>query len=469
MRLLGHRLLSVIHRFNETPVLAITGTLASFLAAGCILAQPALAEQQESDSQAVLGHATESPVLSKLPAVDSPVKADTTPNVELLRVFLDCQVSACDFDHIRREIQFVNYVRDREDADVHVLITRQTASGGTAYTIYLLGRKQFSGSNDTLQFVERETATRQAERETLTQTLGLGLIRYVAKTPAGARLRISYLGPAALARPPAADPWNLWVFRVALSGSADGEESAKAYSISGDASARRTSETWKLSFAGVVDYRQNSFDLGEPERLISISRSVRARTQMVGAIADKWSTGVRASATTSSYQNEDMTIRVAPALEYSAFPYSESTSRQLRFQYYAGPNFFHYEEETIFGKIREMVYSEGLLADLILTQPWGSANFALEGSHYLPNFTYHRVTLAGSTDIRLFRGLGITLYGSAARIADQLALRRGAATDEEILLRRRELPTSFRYFLSLGFSYTFGSAFTNIVNPRFGG
>lgn len=116
-----------------------------------------------------------------------------------------------------------------------------------------------------------------------------------------------------------------------------------------------------------------------------------------------------------------------------------------------------------------MIYSEGLSADLIMTQPWGSANFTLEGAHYLPNFTYHHASISGSTDIRLFRGLGITFYGSASRIADQLGLRRGAATDEEILLRRRELPTTFRYFLSLGFSYTFGSTYTNIVNPRFGG
>ncbi len=44
----------------------------------------------------------------------------------------------------------------------------------------------------------------------------------------------------------------------------------------------------------------------------------------------------------------------------------------------------------------------------------------------------------------------------------------GGVTDEDILLRRRELATSFRYFMSMGFSYTFGSRFANVVNPRFG-
>ena len=43
------------------------------------------------------------------------------------------------------------------------------------------------------------------------------------------------------------------------------------------------------------------------------------------------------------------------------------------------------------------------------------------------------------------------------------------ATDEEVLLRRRQLETSFTYFVSAGFTYRFGSIFNNIVNPRFGG
>jgi hypothetical protein len=31
------------------------------------------------------------------------------------------------------------------------------------------------------------------------------------------------------------------------------------------------------------------------------------------------------------------------------------------------------------------------------------------------------------------------------------------------------LGTDYRYFANLGFSYTFGSRFSNVVNPRMGG
>ena len=51
-----------------------------------------------------------------------------------LKVFLDGQ--NLQWDYIRTEIPFINYVRDRKDADVHVLITTQaTGSGGSEYAM----------------------------------------------------------------------------------------------------------------------------------------------------------------------------------------------------------------------------------------------------------------------------------------------------------------------------------------------
>ena len=37
----------------------------------------------------------------------------------------------------------------------------------------------------------------------------------------------------------------------------------------------------------------------------------------------------------------------------------------------------------------------------------------------------------------------------------------------EVLLQLRELKTSYRYDISVGLSYTFGSIYNNVVNPRF--
>ena len=50
-----------------------------------------------------------------------------------LRVFLDCNFCRRNLSHFRREVSFVNYVRDRQDAAVHILGTRQSAGAGTEY------------------------------------------------------------------------------------------------------------------------------------------------------------------------------------------------------------------------------------------------------------------------------------------------------------------------------------------------
>ena len=47
--------------------------------------------------------------------------------------------------------------------------------------------------------------------------------------------------------------------------------------------------------------------------------------------------------------------------------------------------------------------------------------------------------------------------------------RRGEATTEEILVRQRQLASGYNYYMSFSVSYSFGSIFNNIVNPRFGG
>lgn len=51
-------------------------------------------------------------------------------------VFIDCSDFYCDPDFYRTDITFVDHVRERTAADVHVLITQQPpGGGGTACTL----------------------------------------------------------------------------------------------------------------------------------------------------------------------------------------------------------------------------------------------------------------------------------------------------------------------------------------------
>ncbi len=104
----------------------------------------------------------------------------------------------------------------------------------------------------------------------------------------------------------------------------------------------------------------------------------------------------------------------------------------------------------------------------MFTQPWGSVDAALDLSQVLSRPDKTRAQLFGNLSLRVVRGLSLDLSGSYARVRDQLALRAGGATPEEVLTQQRALATSYEYYGQVGLSYSFGSVFNPVVNPRFG-
>ena len=101
-------------------------------------------------------------------------------------------------------------------------------------------------------------------------------------------------------------------------------------------------------------------------------------------------------------------------------------------------------------------------------EPWGSLQVRFEVSSFLPEIDQHRLDLEGEVSLRLARGLSFTVEGSASRLRDLISLPRRGATAEETLLRLRRLQSGYEYDLQVGLTYTFGSIFNTIVNPRFG-
>jgi hypothetical protein len=127
-----------------------------------------------------------------------------------------------------------------------------------------------------------------------------------------------------------------------------------------------------------------------------------------------------------------------------------------------------YREETIYDKSREGLWGENISATLELKEKWGTISNAFEASHYFKDFSKNRLQLYSELSLRLFKGLSLSLYGNYSRIHDQISLPKGEATLDQVLLRRTQLATSYSYYGSIGLSYTFGSMFSKVVNPRFG-
>ena len=137
-------------------------------------------------------------------------------------------------------------------------------------------------------------------------------------------------------------------------------------------------------------------------------------------------------------------------------------------QYTIGFDYFDYKEETVFAKTSETLADHRLQTSLSMRQPWGSSFASVSFSQFLTRPSKYSITAFGDANVRLFKGFSFNVFGEVARTRDQLYLRRGEASTEEILVRQRQLATGYRYFMQIGISYSFGSIFNNVVNPRFG-
>jgi len=388
------------------------------------------------------------------------------PPEENLRVFLDCQ--RCDFDYFRQEVPFVNYVRDRRDAQLHVLVTQQqTGAGGLEYVFHFIGLGPLAAEEDTLRYVSLPDETGDETRAGMVRTFKLGLVPYVSSTPLGRRLDVRYQGPReGPTQEEAADPWNLWVFEARVSGEVSGESRSSDRSFDGSFGANRTTEDSKVDLSVRGDYSEEKFELSSGEEITSTSENHELEGSVVWALGPHWSWGMEGSATVSTRLNHDLATRFGPALEYNIYPYSEFTRRQITVYYTLEYATFDYEEITLFGKTSETRVEQTLEVSAGFEQPWGEIDASLEWSNYMDDFAQHRLDFFSRLEIRLFRGLSLDVEGSAARVKNQIYVPREDIPDEDVLLERRQLGTDFEYSFDIGFSYTFGSVFNNAVNPR---
>lgn len=380
------------------------------------------------------------------------------------KVFLDCR--RCDRDYFREEITYINYVRDRKDADIHVLVTEQsTGSGGREYTFAFIGLNQYAGLDNTLIYSSGPNDTRDEIRRGQVEVMKRGLFPYVVKTPIAEHIYLSFrqkLEPTAVK-----DPWNFWVFSISGDGRVSGESSRTSRSLDVNISANRVTPEWKIRMGLSGEFDKRTYDY-EDEYIESISEEKNATGMVVKSINDHWSVGSWIEAEANTYRNLDLLFTVAPAVEFNIWPYAESTRRQLRFLYRIGYKHANYIEETIYNKMNENLFHQSLTVTLEIREPWGSVSTSLEGSHYFHNFEMNRLEWNGFLDIRLFKGLSLDIWGRYDLVHDQLSLPIGDATLDEVLLARKELATAYDYSISVGLRYTFGSVYSNVVNPRFG-
>lgn len=389
---------------------------------------------------------------------ETPAASDTIRK-DALNVYMDAT------DYIKKEIPYINYVRDRKVADLYIISTyERTGSGGSVTTFFLVGQGKYQGMADTLKCNTNPDDTYDIRRAKEVKILKLGLARYVAKTPLAQYLNVNFSQP--LSETVSTDKWNSWVYRASLNAYTSGQSTYSWGYLFGTLSANRITEKSKFRSSVGVDF-ENDKSTYQDTTYKSTRVEKYGSVTYVKSINNNWSAGIMGYIQSSSYSNFDFAIEFSPGIEYDFFPYTESTRRILTLQYKAGMEINDYEEETVRFKTSETVGFHSLSTYFSVIQKWGSISSQVAWQNYFFDFSYYRLNLYTSANLRLFKGLSFNIYGNVAAVHDQISLPLGDASLEDVLLRRKMQKTEYTYSVSFGFSYTFGSIYNNAVNPRF--
>lgn len=395
--------------------------------------------------------------------IAAPMRSDA------INVFLDCWM--CDRTYIKEVIPFVNYVNNRDNADVHIIMTRRgTGGGGTEHLVSFNGLKLYSGLNDTLTFFDPPNTSNDYTRKGQANVISMGLMRFVARTPLGQNITVSYKEPLGngrkLSQVVENDPWNSWVFRLSNRSSLNKDQNYENISFENNFSADRITPDWKSEFDSQYEFKQRSITTdGVTTNYPQTSWNLR--TLQVKSLGQHLSAGANVSASGSTYGNIKYAVNFHPAIEYNIYPYSESFKRQIRIQYTVQANYANYMDSTMYFKLDEWIYRHQLALAVGFNQQWGSSNFSIRGGHFLNDINFWSFNMYGDINWRVYKGLSVGLNARAAITRDDRAVLKQTASVEDILLQLRKLNSSYSYQFGVNISFSFGSIYNNVVNPRF--
>lgn len=383
-----------------------------------------------------------------------------------LNIFLNCNF--CDQSYIKQNLEYAEFVRDENFADVYLFFNNQrSGSGGRIYEIDIVGQNDYTELKDKITFSTTSDNTRDEVRELMLKNIRLGLVRFWLKAGLQDKISISIksLKPADLLEE--VDPWNNWIFSLGAGGFFRGQETYSSRNLNFNASAIRITEKNKFIFRLRYGNKKEVYKFeGEPDKVYNTSNR-NVTLYNVFSLNNHWSAGVFSYFGGSDYSNKDLYIKLAPAIEYNFFDYKESFKKQLTLAYRIGGDYTDYIEKTVFGKDDEFLWNHSLSIEASVKQTWGNINGSVRYESYLHDTALNQFSFDLGARVRLFKGFSFNIGGNYNITNNQINLPAGSLTVEEILLQQQQLRSGYNYRFNVGFSYTFGSMFNTVVNPRF--
>ena len=385
----------------------------------------------------------------------------------LPNIFIDCQMY-CDWMYIKQEIQFVNYMQNRQEADIYILATRQrTGAGGREVRLEFFGNNKYSAISDTITYFTDPNATDAIEREQMVKELKRGLLQFMVESPMIGLIDYQVqLAEGNSNSDIVDDPWNFWVFNIGGNGWWNGESSYSRIDLTGRFSASRVTENHKLRINTFYNYEESKFKLAEGDETF-VRKSYNVHLQYVKSLGPKWSVGFNAGTGSSTFGNTDLSTTFKPAIEYNIYPYSEASTRRFSIYYSIGPEYYNYTDTTIFDRLSETRVRHGIDIEFNQIRKWGNISLDFGVQQYFHDMQLYNAYLNPNIEWQIFKGFSIDFGGYVSFVNDRINIAKSDITDEDILLQIKQLDTDFTYYTYFGLNYRFGSSYNNIVNPRF--
>jgi hypothetical protein len=391
---------------------------------------------------------------------------ETLQSPNSLKFFLECW--DCDFNFVRQELNFVTFVRDPKQADVHILSTEsRTGSGGRKYFLNFYGMHNLEGQDAEYEYLAMPSVTDDQVRRGLLKVIQLGILHYYHKTGLLNQISVELKENSERKTEIVSDdPWNLWIFTINAGSDFEKEASQNGYTLDSEIEIEKTTSAWKTEMEARYEVEhENYFD--DDKKISDEQNEITIRGNYIKSLSPRWSAGIFGGYYLQTYLNTRNSFQADAGVEYNIFPWDISNRKVFTFRYEAGLRYYDYNEITIYDKVKETLYFHAISLNLDLVQPWGNIETRIEGRHYFHDFSKNRLTFDSRLSVRLTRQFSVYAGFEADVIHDQLYLPKGDTSLEDLLLRRRKLATTYEISGRFGFQFTFGSIYNNVVNERF--
>ena len=378
-----------------------------------------------------------------------------------VKAYLDC--SRCDENFIKQETSFLDYVRDQDLADVVILIRDiWNPSGGRSYEIEIDGNNEFTDIYSTTKVSGFSTDTSSSLRDKILNKLKLALVPFLDKAKYDLNVKIDTSFDDLEIND---DKWKNWVFELSGSYDSDKEESRRSNRYEIQFEIDKVTEDWRIGIDLERDERNREF-YSDDNVYLSNRKTTSLRGRVVRSISDHFSAGVFFGAFQNTYENIDFNRYIAPAIEYSFYPYQDVLSKEITLAYRIGTGKRNYIEKTIYGYENQTLASQTLTLNVRFRQKWGNISSYIDGTQFFNDGTKKRFSLRSNLDIRVFEGLAVRFSGNVSLIREQYSLAAGNTSVEDLLLQQRRIASDYETNFSIGLSYTFGSIYNSIINTR---